>query len=227
MTYRAAVLAFGALFTVVAFEEKIKDDFATKQNDDPLYKKIIEHIEKKQEFVLDEKDFSIPEVYRHMKNNLGRYHLVDDKLYYQSEKGLSLLCVPGSMREEFLRYGHENIFSGHRGVKKTKSILKRRVFWPCFNKDVEKWVRSCIPCQQRKRAPANSKLPLHPLETPHCEFDRVSFDICGPYPISEDGNKYVLAFCDHWSRFIIACAIPDKSANTAESRLDLNEFMVS
>ena len=118
MTYRAAVLAFGALFTVVAFEEKIKDDFATKQNDDPLYKKIIEHIEKKQEFVLDEKDFSIPEIYRHMKNNLGRYHLVDDKLYYQSEKGLSLLCVPGSMREEFLRYGHENIFSGHRGVKK-------------------------------------------------------------------------------------------------------------
>ena len=118
------------------------------------------------------------------------------------------------MREEFLRYGHENIFSGHRGVKKTKAILKKKVFWPCFHKDVDTWVKTCIPCQQRKRALANTKLPLLPLKTPLCQFDRISFDICGPYPVSEDGNKYVLAFCDHWSRFIIACAIPDKTAKT-------------
>ena len=200
--------------TLVAFEEKIKDDFETKQSEDPLYKKIMDHLEQKEEFILNEDDFSIPEIYRHMKHNLGRYHLVDSKLYYQSEKGLSLLCIPGKLREEFLRYGHENIFSGHRGVKKTKAILRKRVFWPGFHKDVEIWVKSCIPCQQRKRAPANTKLPLHPLKTPLCQFDRVSFDICGPYPISEDGNKYVIAFCDHWSRFIIACAIPDKSAKT-------------
>lgn len=205
-----------AIVTVV-FEEKCKDDFVNKQLQDPLYKQIVGHLKAGTDFVLNKKDFSFPWIYNHLKRDIQRYHLHDGKLYYFDDNKNPLLCIPGCMREEILKWGHENIFSGHRGVRKTKSILKRKAYWPGFVKDVEKWVKSCIPCQQRKRSLANTKLPLKPLEIPMCQFDRVSFDICGPYPLSEDGSKYVLAFCDHWSRYIIACPIPNKSAVSVAS----------
>ena len=107
---------------------------------------------------------------------------------------------------------------------------KRRIKSPKTSRDIsnlKKLLSEDVISQPADQPPTEPTKPQLSLETPLCQFDRVSFDICGPNPISEDGNKYVLAFCDHWSRFIIACAIPDKSANTAESRLDLNEFMVS
>ena len=52
----------------------------------------------------------------------------------------------------------------------------------------------------------------------------VGIDTCGPFPMSEDGNKYVCTIVDHFSGWPEAWAIPDKSAATI-AKLLLDKFI--
>ena len=45
-------------------------------------------------------------------------------------------------------------------------------------------------------------------------FQKLAVDTCGPYPISQAGNKYLITFvdiCSGWTEFF---PVPDKSAET-------------
>ena len=51
-------------------------------------------------------------------------------------------------------------------------------------------------------------------DVPPYPFAKVSVDLSGPYPKSLSGNKYIVAFVDHYSGWPEAFAVPDKSADT-------------
>lgn len=191
------------------------DEFKRDQAEDAFVKVVRHYIE-----TGDLPPDTPTEILRFLKKtkNLDRFLLRDDIVYLrQGDK--ELLCVPATKREEVLEQCHESIFSGHRGADKTLSIARKRFYWPEMVKDVRVWVHSCIPCGQRKRPDKHVKLPLKPLESSG-PFDRVSFDICGPYHSnSSRGNKYVIAFCDHFSRFIEAKAIPNKTTEEVSQAL--------
>ncbi|KAK7505910.1 hypothetical protein BaRGS_00002632 [Batillaria attramentaria] len=52
------------------------------------------------------------------------------------------------------------------------------------------------------------------MDVPPYPFAKVSLDLSGPYPKSLSGNKYIVAFVDHYSGWPEAFAVPDKSAET-------------
>ncbi|PIO70756.1 integrase core domain protein [Teladorsagia circumcincta] len=78
--------------------------------------------------------------------------------------------------------------------------------------DVYTLCRSCDTCQRKKAAARNREelLPTVPIAV----FDKVYVDLTGPMHITESGNRYIMAMVDHFSKYVIAVALPDCSSAT-------------
>ena len=98
--------------------------------------------------------------------------------------------------QEILKELHSKPIGGHLGFKKTAAKVQQRYYWPRWMVDVKQYVESCCSCNQRK-PPA--KLPCAPLQSmPIGEaFEMIAMDICGPFPVTEGGNKYILVAADY------------------------------
>jgi len=80
-------------------------------------------------------------------------------------------------------------------------------------KVIEDYIRKCDPCQRRK----DGKVPialLGKVPTPNSPFEITAMDVTGPYLTTLLGNKYLLTFIDHFSKYVEAFPIPDQIAET-------------
>ena len=67
--------------------------------------------------------------------------------------------------------------------------------------EVNRWVRRCKLCQQRK-SPARkkrAKLVTYQVGTP---WDHIAVAVAGPFPITERGNKYILVIQDYFTKWV-------------------------
>ncbi|CAF3459054.1 unnamed protein product [Rotaria socialis] len=55
---------------------------------------------------------------------------------------------------------------------------------------------------------------LHPLEPPLGPFQLIGIDFSGPFPITPQGNKYVLAITDYFTKWVIAIPLVNQTAQT-------------
>ena len=79
------------------------------------------------------------------------------------------------------------------------------------------YASACVTSQAR--ALKKQKTPVQEMDVLPYPFARVSVDLSGPYPKSMSGNKYIVAFADHYSGWPEAFAVPDKSADTIAQQL--------
>ncbi|CAF4804485.1 unnamed protein product, partial [Rotaria sp. Silwood2] len=60
---------------------------------------------------------------------------------------------------------------------------------------------------------------LHPIEPPQGPFQLIGIDYSGPFPITPQGNKYVLAITDYFTKWVITIPLPNQTAQTTAEAL--------
>jgi hypothetical protein len=73
---------------------------------------------------------------------------------------------------------------------------------------IEEYVKRCDSCQRRKK---NWEIiaPLSDVDETKIPFEVTSMDIVGPYPVMRRGNKYLLTFIDHLTKYAQAFPIKE------------------
>jgi hypothetical protein len=99
-----------------------------------------------------------------------------------------------------LRNYHELPFTAHQGIGRTIEFIKRNCWWETLATDVKEYIKRCDACAKRKTgnrvtAPLGDQLEAKEF------LDIASLDVVGPLPVTERGNKYILTFVDHFTRF--------------------------
>lgn len=123
------------------------------------------------------------------------------------------ILVPRTRVAEILERFHDHKMAGHHGVPKTLHRIKNRFTWPTLNKDVTKYVKSCLKSAKRK-AHGGARSPLSPMPVANYLWERVAMDIVGPLPTSKKDNKYILVIGEYVSRYVETAALPDQTADS-------------
>ncbi|KZR96399.1 Uncharacterized protein APZ42_009279, partial [Daphnia magna] len=123
------------------------------------------------------------------KERVKNFVLCNGKLYketFKDGKNYRRLCVPVECRERILQAYHDDIVSGHLGIKRTLHKICSRFFWPKMNLDITRYVQSCVSCQGRKGVPDKPPgfLQCIKVERP---FEKLGMDLLGPFPLSHKG----------------------------------------
>jgi transposase InsO family protein len=103
--------------------------------------------------------------------------------------------------------------TGHWGAKRTHHMVGLQFWWSNMKEDVATVLRTCVECSRIKASFSSPPAQLQPL-TIEGLFYRWSVDLCGPFPISKRGNRYVMVMIDSFSKQVEVEALPDKTAAT-------------
>jgi hypothetical protein len=179
---------------VISREEVIKE-----QQADEHCAEIIKAIKNEEYPKLDRKEL------RMFKKHLENFK-IEKKTLVWYRKGMSLIYIPVNLREKIINNMHTNILQGaHLGVERTVEKLRDRVFWEGLVKQTKEIVEKCEKCQVRKTPPKAILRPqLTPIEVESEPFKRIHIDILGPISMSMEGNRYILAIVDAFSKWLIA-----------------------
>ena len=135
---------------------------------------------------------------RRLAPGLKQYFLQNGVLCRQfqgsSNIGCTQLVLPSSLRHLALKHLHNEL--GHWGLHKMIEAVKQ---W-YYEGEVQKWIAECASRQQRNTPQTTAQAPLGTISARH-PFDKISWDIMGPLPITTQGNKYVLVVTDLFSKW--------------------------
>ena len=100
---------------------------------------------------------------------------------------------------------------GHPGVERTRQMMQAKVVWPSMRRDVSRWARECLQCQQAK-VTRHVVPPIGDFEVPDRRFEHVNVDLVTLPP--SNGYRYLLTAVDRFSRWPVAVPIADISAQS-------------
>ena len=130
------------------------------------------------------------------------------------------LAVPKPLREKVMKLSHDDIMSGHQGVKKTYDRIIAHFFWPGIHGDVVRYCQSCDICQRTVAKGRVPKTPLGKMPLIDSPFKRVAVDLVGPIaPVTDRGNRYILVMVDYATRYPEATALKSIEAETVAEAL--------
>lgn len=113
-----------------------------------------------------------------------------DKTIYYDVSDQIRIYVPATLRKRIVNTTHN---LSHSSARATKKMIAQFV-WPNMQKDINKWVKTCLPCQRSKIHRYNVRIPEH-IQVPGDCFHHVYMDIVGPL-LASVGYHYCLTMID-------------------------------
>ena len=128
-----------------------------------------------------------------------------------STEGYLQVVIPDTLKSVVLEQLHNQ--SGHLGIHKTLEKVKERFYWPGYESDTTTWIQECKECQKRNQPQPAQQAPLGTLNSSY-PFEKVSWDIMGPLPVTSSGNKYIIVITDIFSKWVEAFPIQSTDTQT-------------
>ena len=50
-------------------------------------------------------------------------------------------------------------------------------------------------------------------------FERIAIDFAGPFPVTDDGNRYIMVVVDYFTKWVEAYTIPNQEVTTVAKQL--------
>ena len=130
----------------------------------------------------------------------------EDRVLYK----YNAIVLPQLYQTELLFRSHDQM--GHQGIDKVYQRILKRFEWPGMKKACEKWVTTCLSCQQVKD-PRKLRFPLQSIES--SEFNEVVQIDHQKICMTDNGYYQVLVMIDHFTKF--AEAVPCITASAEET----------
>ena len=156
------------------------------------------------------------------KNQRGPFKINSDGLLVRLSKAkngdkdieVEKVYVPESLRDFVFTVHHDMPLGGaHMGRNRLLKAVGSRYYWPAMDEELRSRVRGCLGCAKRKTT-RNMNLGLTGPAQADAPWDVVGIDLIGEFLETDRGNKYVLTMVDHFTKWPIAIAIPDRKAET-------------
>lgn len=131
----------------------------------------------------------------------------------EGDKKRMQIILPRKRIPDVLRELHEGTSGGHFGVHRTLERARERFYWASLKEDVRDWCRRCLTCGA-SNGPNKKKKASMRLYNVGAPFERIAIDVAGPFPLTDDGNKFILVAMDYFSKWVEAYALPNQEAVT-------------
>ena len=134
------------------------------------------------------------------------------------------VVLPRSLVQRVLNFAHDE--HGHFAKDRTLAAVRAKFFWGSIFRDVENWCQSCLDCQSRSSPMMKPRAPLQFSPIPSRVWQMVALDFLGPLVETSRGNKHILVVTDKLSKYAIALALPDQTAETTALALFYKVFCI-
>jgi hypothetical protein len=133
------------------------------------------------------------------------------------------VIMPPNLRKAFLMRIHDDKVVGHLGMEKTRQRVQARAYWFKWRESVNSFCRVCDLCASRKPPQRKPRARMQQFLT-GVPLERVSLDVLGPLPKSDQDNKFILLICDYFTKWVEAFPMPNQEAKTV-AEIFVKEFV--
>ena len=125
------------------------------------------------------------------------------RIFHQNRTSKTIFqkVVPHVLRNQITDEMHKELNGGHIGIRRAKSKLQQRFYWPKWGTSVQlsRQRRQQCACYQKPRPHHQGQ--LCPMVTGE-PWERLGIDVTGPHPTSAKGNCYILTVIDHFTKWV-------------------------
>jgi hypothetical protein len=139
---------------------------------------------------------------------VNRFLLYKRRVYRRGKDSQHRLYVTKDRRTYMMTTAHDK--NGHRGFFSTNALLTQRFWWPEMERDVNRFVKTCHPCQERQKQLV--RIPPSKTHTPSI-FEVLHADIMHMTPES-NGHKYIAHGRDGLMSWVEARALRKETGRT-------------
>ena len=166
-------------------------------------------------------DKNLAQFFNQTKEDTSKDFIIKDGLLLQIPRRFTVqkegynekIVVPESLKAFVIGCHHNLPLHGHQGRKRTAHMISARYYWRGMSKDIRKWIQACSGCSKRKM-PRPTHAGFTEIAQSIKPWQTVGIDIVGDLPVTKQGNKWILTMVDHFSRWPIGVAIPNRESAT-------------